>query len=78
MERTHWIVMWQTQRLEIGRRVPEMYVVSFPRVLKLVASQVYGCPVRAQNPGRLRKHFMYRHWNLRVALLHEGPKPLPW
>ena len=29
------------------------------------------------NSGSLRYHFLYRHWKSKVAVLHEGPEPLP-
>ena len=51
-------------------------MVSFPWLLKLVVCPVYGCPVRVINPGRLREHFMYRHWKSKVAILQELPVPL--
>ena len=38
------------------------YVVYFPRVLQKVKCLVPGCPVVAHSAGRLRKHFMYRHF----------------
>ena len=31
---------------------------------------------RAHNPGRIPKHFVYRHWNAKIAILKEGPSPL--
>ena len=36
-----------------------------------------GCPERGKTLGRLREHFMYRHWNLKVAIMKEVPEPLP-
>ena len=36
-----------------------------------------GCPERANNPGRLHEHFLYRHWKMKVEIVQEGPKPLP-
>ena len=45
-------------------------------VLTLVACLVEGCLARAQKLGRLREHFMYRHWKAKVPTLQGGPKPL--
>ena len=46
-------------------------------VLTLVACLVEGCLARAQKLGRLREHFMYRHWKANIAILQEVPPPLP-
>ena len=51
-------------------------MLSFTRVLNSVECSVDGCPTRANNSLRLRVHFMYRHWNLKVAILQEVPEPL--
>ena len=36
-----------------------------------------GCPARGKPPERLREHFMFRNWKLKVAILQEGTEPLP-
>ena len=48
----------------------------FPRVLKLVVFPVDGCPVRENNPGRFREHFMHWNWKARVVIIQEGPEPI--
>ena len=57
-------------------RKRDIYMVSFPRVLKLAACPVDGCMARTHNPGRLREHFMYCHWKVKVAILQGGLEPL--
>ena len=52
------------------------YVVSFPRVLKKVKCPVPGCPAIAHSVGRLQEHFMYRHFQSKVAVVQEGVEPL--
>ena len=37
-----------------------------------------GCPVKVKSPVSLRKHFMFRHWKSKVAILQEGPETLLW
>ena len=76
MDRAHGIVIPHTRGIEVGGRVPDTYVVSFPCVLKLVVCLVDRCLARAHNPGRLRVHFMYQKWYSRVAILQEVPAPL--
>ena len=46
-------------------------------VLKSVECPVEGCPEWASTLGILREHFMYRHCKLKVAIIQEGPEPLP-
>ena len=53
------------------------YVVSFLRILKSVELPVEGCLERGKKPGRLCEHFVYCHWKYRVAIIQEGPNPLP-
>ena len=55
----------------------EVYKVSFPRILNLMDYSVKGCPAKEKAPGRLREHFMFRHWKSKVAILQEGPELLP-
>ena len=53
------------------------YVVSFPRILKLVDCPLPGCPEKAGSAGRMWEHFMYRHFRLKVVVLQEGRDSLP-
>ena len=50
----------------LGVGGPETYAVSFMWILKLVNFLVEGCLARVNNPGRIRDHFMYLHWNSKV------------
>ena len=77
MERTHCRVLTQARGVDVGGGCPEVYKVFFPRILKSVDCQVEGLESKAQTPGRLRENFMFRHWDLKVAILQEGPEPLP-
>ena len=52
--------------------VHTIYVVSFPRILKLVECPVQGCLARAHSAGWMREHFKYRNFHLKVAVLREG------
>ena len=61
MDITHRIVLPKTGGVDFGRGVPEIYVVSFPRVLKLVDFLVDICPERENKSGSLIEHFMYLH-----------------
>ena len=36
-----------------------------------------GCPAKAKPLGRLREIFMFCNWKSKVAILQEGPEPLP-
>ena len=36
-----------------------------------------GCPARTKTLGRLRENFMFQHKKSKVAILQEGPEPLP-
>ena len=62
MEISHRVFVPRTCGVDVGGGVPETYVMSFPRVLKLVVFLVDGFPTRAHNPGRLREHYMHRPW----------------
>ena len=77
MERSHGIVLPQIRGVEFGGGGPETYKVSFPRILKSLECPVEGCPARGNTPGSLRGHFMYQHCKLKVAIIKEGPYPLP-
>ena len=54
MEISHRIFVPRTCGVDVGGGVPETYVMSFPRVLKLVVCPVVRCPARDHNPKRLR------------------------
>ena len=54
----------------------EIYVVSLPRVLKLVACPVGGFPVRSHSTVRLIENFVYWHWKAKDAILQDLPAPL--
>ena len=56
----------------------EVYRVSIPWILKLVDCPAEGCLAKAKPPVRLREHFIFPHWKSKVAILQEGPEPLPW
>ena len=53
------------------------YVISFPRVLKEVKFLVPGFPAVSRSERRLREHFMYRHFLLKVMMFQEGASLLP-
>ena len=78
MERAHGRVFPQVRGVDVGGGGLEVYKVSFPWILKLVDCPVEGCPDKAKTPGRLREHFIFLHCKLNVAILQEGPEPLPW
>ena len=73
MERTHGRVFPQVRGVDVGGGGLEVYKVSFPRIQKSVECPVEGCPAKEKTPGRLREHFMFRHWKLMVGILQEGP-----
>ena len=77
MERTHVIFLPQNRRVDVGGGVRDIYRVSFLWVLKSVVCPVYQCPAREINPGRLREHFMYRHWKSKVDIIQKVPEPIP-
>ena len=58
MERFHGRVLPPTRGVDVGGGGLETYVVSFQNILKLVEFPVEVFPVRANNPRRLREHFM--------------------
>ena len=71
------IVLPQTRVVDIRGGSADTYVVSFPRITKLVEFPAEGCPEKSNTPGILQEHFMYRQWNEKVSIVHEGPEPLP-
>ena len=77
MERAHVRVLTQVKGVDIGGGGLEIYKVSFTRMLKLVHCPVEVCPAKEKDPGRIREHFMFHHSKSKVAILQEGPEPLP-
>ena len=73
MEKSHGIVLPQVRRVDVRGGGPDIYKVYFPRTLKSVECPVERCPERANTPGRLSKHFIYRHCKSKVAIMQEGP-----
>ena len=73
MERTHGRVLPHTREVDVGGGGLEKYVVSFPQVLKLVVFPIDRSLASANNPGRLREQFMYRHWKAKVEIIQEEP-----
>ena len=76
MYRYHGIFLTQSRGVDVRGGGSETYVVSLLQILKSVECPVEGCPARANNPGRLRYHFMYRHCKAKVAIIQEVLKPL--
>ena len=76
-ERAHGRVLPQVRGVDVGGGGLEVYKVSFPRIIKSVDCPVERCPSKAKTPGRLRRYLMFCHWKLKVAILQEGPEPLP-
>ena len=63
--------------MDVGGRRLDMYVVTFPRMLKSVAFLVDGLPERTHNPGRLMEKCMYRHRNSKIVIIQEILTPIP-
>ena len=76
-ERSHYILLPQFRGVYVRGGGPDIYKVLFPRILKLVECLVEGCTARANVPGILSGDFMYRQWKSKVAIIQEGPEPLP-
>ena len=55
----------------------DIYRVSFHPVLTSMTCPVEGWPEKSHTLGRLKKHFIYRHWKAQVAIVQEGLDPLP-
>ena len=68
MLRQHGRSTHQTREVKIGRGGPMTYVVSFPQVLKTVICPVPVFPSVAHSVGRMREHFMYRHFFSGIAV----------
>ena len=77
IEITHKIVLPKTQGVDVDRGRPDTYVVFFPQILKSVVRPVAGGPARSKKPGRLREHFMSRHWKANVDIVQEVTEQLP-
>ena len=69
MEISDGVIPQQTRVLDVGMGVPTTYVVSFPRILKLVECPVQVCAERAHSTGQMRENFMNRHFCLKVVVL---------
>ena len=52
--------------------------MSLPQIIKSVECPAEGCLATEKPLGRLRENSMLRHWKSKVAILQEGPEPLPW
>ena len=52
-------------------------MVSFLMIMKLVEFPVQRCPVISHIAGRMKEHSMYRHFRLKVVVLHYFRDPLP-
>ena len=74
---THGRVFPHVMGVDVGGGGIEVYKVSFPWILDLVDCLVDKFPAKAKTPGRLRGQFMFFHCKSKVAILQEGPKPLP-
>ena len=55
--------------MEIGGGGSFNYVVYFPQVLKKVRCPITNCPSVVHITGRLREHFMYRHFFSRIVVV---------
>ena len=55
-----------------GEGVSVTYVVSFPRLLKMVRCPVTGCPSVFHSMDRMRERFMYRNFFSRITVVQEG------
>ena len=77
MEISHGIVLPHVRGVDVGGGGPEIYMVSFPRILKLVECPLEGFLERAKTPGILGEHFMYGHCKSKVAIMQEVPELLP-
>ena len=72
-ERANGIVLPQMRGVEVGGGILDVYKVSFSQILKLGDCPVEVFPAKAKTPGRLRENLMFCHWELKVAILQEGP-----
>ena len=68
MSRSHGICVHHTRGVDEVGGGPSTYLVSFPRLLQEVKCPVPGCSVEVHSAGRLREHFMYRHFRSKVVV----------
>ena len=73
MERSHVRILLQVSGVEVGGGGLEVYKVSFFRILKSVEFSGEGYPAKKKITGRLKEHFMFHHWKLKVDIFQEGP-----
>ena len=71
------VILPQTRGVHVGGGGATTYVVSFPRILKLVECPVIGCTAKAHSAGSMQENFMYRHLHPKVSVMHEGIETLP-
>ena len=76
MSRSHGIWVHQTRGVDEVGVGASTYLVSFPRLLQEVKCPVPGCPVEVHSAGRLREHFMYRHFRSKVVVVQYMTKLL--
>ena len=69
MEQSHGVIPPQTRGVDVGRGGSTTYVVSLPRILKLVKYQVLGFPEKVNITGRMREQFMYRNFRSKIVVL---------
>ena len=67
----------QTRGVEEKREGTTTYVLSLSRVLKLVRCKVLGFPAVAHSAGRMKDHFMFRHFQSRIVVVQEVKELLP-
>ena len=77
MARNNGICVPQTRGVDEVGGGPTKCVVSSPKVLQEVICTVPGCPVLAHGADRFFKHFMFRHFISKVAIVQEGKETLP-
>ena len=77
MEISHGIVLTHIRGVYIRVGGTETYKVSFPHILKSVECPGGGCLAKEKTLRKLQDRFMYRRWKLKVAIMQEGPEPLP-
>ena len=75
MYRSHGRSLPQVRGVDVGGVGLEVYKVSFPWILKLVDCPVEVFPSKEKTTGRLREHFIFCHWKLKLAILQERPEP---
>ena len=77
LERAHGRVFPQVRGVNVRGGGMDVLKFLFPCILNSMDCLVEGCPAKAKPPGRLWENFMFRHWKSKVAILQEGPEPLP-